>query len=134
MSKVQSLDDLRKMRDALRNDLDLREKSDQPEELVQIRVSMGTCGIAAGAKETMSTFIYELNRQKIGAVITQTGCMGFCKMEPTIEITLPNNDQVVFGHVTTDRVKEIIEKYIKEGEFVSDIIPINFQIPTESID
>ena len=57
MSKVQSLEELRKMRDQLRNEIELRERGDNPEELVQVRVSMGTCGIAAGAKETMSAFI-----------------------------------------------------------------------------
>ncbi len=129
MSKVQSLEELRKMRDQLRNDLDLREKSNDPESVIQIRVSMGTCGIASGAKETMSTLIYELNRQKIPAVITQSGCMGYCKQEPTIEITMPNSEPIIFGHVNSDRANEIIEKYIKNGELVADIIPINFSTP-----
>lgn len=50
---------------------------------------MATCGIAAGAKEIMSYFIEVLDRQKIDALVTQTGCMGYCYAEPTIEIKLP---------------------------------------------
>ena len=54
MNKVKTLDDLKKMRESLRASLDLREKSNTPDQLVQIKVSMATCGIAAGAKEIMS--------------------------------------------------------------------------------
>lgn len=57
MNKVKTLDDLRKMRESLRASLDLREKSNNPEQMVQIKVAMATCGIAAGAKEVMSYFI-----------------------------------------------------------------------------
>ena len=54
MNKVKTLDDLRKMRETLRSTLDIREKSNHPEQMVQIRISMATCGIAAGAKEIMN--------------------------------------------------------------------------------
>ena len=73
MNKVKTLDDLKKMRESLRASLDLREKSNTPDQLVQIKVSMATCGIAAGAKEIMSYFIEVLDRQKIDALVTQTG-------------------------------------------------------------
>lgn len=73
MNKVKTLDDLKKMRESLRASLDLREKSNTPDQLVQIKVSMATCGIAAGAKEIMSYFIEVLDRQRIDALVTQTG-------------------------------------------------------------
>lgn len=64
MNKVKTLDDLRKMRESLRASLDLREKSNNPEQMVQIKVAMATCGIAAGAKEVMSYFIEALGREQ----------------------------------------------------------------------
>ena len=76
MNKVKTLDDLKKMRESLRASLDLREKSNTPDQLVQIKVSMATCGIAAGAKEIMSYFIEVLDRQRIDALVTQTGMHG----------------------------------------------------------
>ena len=76
MNKVKTLDDLRKMRESLRASLDLREKSNNPEQMVQIKVAMATCGIAAGAKEVMSYFIEALDRERVDALVTQTGCMG----------------------------------------------------------
>lgn len=125
MDKIKSLEELKKMRDKLRNDIDLREKSNDADKMVQIRVSMATCGIAAGAKEVMTHLISALNEQKINAVVTQTGCMGYCHAEPTIEVTLPGQAPIIYGHVNQERANEIIEKQIKHGEMVADILPAN---------
>ena len=99
------------MRERLRSDMNIRENSNHPEDLPQIRISMGTCGIAAGAKEVMSRFISELRARNVDAVVTQTDCMGHCEAEPTVEITLPGREPVLYGDVTPDRVAAIIDKY-----------------------
>lgn len=126
MNKVKTLDDLRKMRESLRASLDLREKSDRPEQMVQIRVSMATCGIAAGAKEVMSYFMEALNREQVDALVTQTGCMGYCYAEPTVEVTVPGKEPLVFGHVNNSKVDDIIRQYIRQGILLDDIIPVTY--------
>lgn len=126
MNKVKTLDDLKKMRESFRATLDLREKSDRSEQMVQIKVSMATCGIAAGAKEIMSYFIEALNREQVDALVTQTGCMGYCYAEPTIEITVPGKDPLVFGHVNKIKVDAIITQYIQQGILLDDIIPVTY--------
>ncbi|MFA8450204.1 MAG: ferredoxin [Bacteroidales bacterium] len=126
MAKVKSLADLKALRSSLQSKVDLREKSDAPEQHVQIKVAMATCGIASGAKNTMNFFIEELEKRNIEAVVTQTGCMGYCYAEPTIEVTVPGKDPVVFGDVDDKKADEIIEKYIKNGELVEGIIPVNY--------
>lgn len=131
MTKVKSLSDLKKMRDELQAKVTLREKSDQPDKLVQVKVSMATCGIASGAKEIMNYLIDELDRRAVEAIVTQTGCMGYCHAEPTIEVILPGEEPVVFGHVDTKKADEIIEKYIKSGELVDGIIPVNYETVKE---
>lgn len=127
MDKVKTLDDLRKMRESLRATLDLREKSNNPEQMVQVKVAMATCGIAAGAKEVMNQFIETLARENIDALVTQTGCMGYCYAEPTVEITVPGKDPIVFGRVNKEKVSEIVTSYIKCGILVDDIIPVNYR-------
>ena len=122
MTKVESLDALKQMRERLRSDMNIRENSNHPEDLPQIRISMGTCGIAAGAKEVMSRFISELRARNVDAVVTQTGCMGYCYAEPTVEITLPGREPVLYGDVTPDRVAAIIDKYIRNGQPAEGII------------
>ena len=127
MSKVKSLADLKKKKEDLQNKMNLREKSDHPEKIVGVKVAMATCGIAAGAKETYDAFIDELDKQAIEAVVSQTGCMGYCYAEPTVQVTLPGEAPVVYGNVDTTRVKEIIEKHVKQGELADGIIPENYK-------
>lgn len=127
MAKLKSLVDLRKMKEDLQSQIDIREKSAKPESHVQIRVAMATCGIASGAKEVMNFLIDELAKRNLEAIVTQTGCMGYCYAEPTIEVKLPRQEPVVFGYVDKAKADVIIEKYIKHGELVEGIIPVNYQ-------
>lgn len=127
MGQVKSLADLRKIKENLQGKMGLRERSNNPESLVQIRVAMATCGIASGAKQVMEFFIDELDKRNIQAVVTQTGCMGYCFAEPTIEVTLPDRTPIVYGYVDLRKADEIIEKYIKNGELVEGIIPVNYE-------
>ena len=126
MNKIKSLADLKKLQADVQSKIKLREKGDHPETLVQIKVSMATCGIASGAKETMAYFIDELEHQGIDALVTQTGCMGYCYAEPTIELTIPGKEPVVYGFVTKAKAQEIIEKHIKLNELVDGIIPVSY--------
>jgi len=87
---------------------------------------MSTCGIASGAKETMTFFMDELDHQGIDGLVTQTGCMGYCYAEPTIELTIPGAQPVVYGFVNKTKALEIIEKHIKLNEMVDGIIPVTF--------
>lgn len=127
MSKVTSLEDLRKIKDKIKSKMDLREKSDNLENIIQVKVAMATCGIASGAKEIMEYFITELDKRRINAVVTQTGCMGYCYAEPTIEITMPGEQPVVYGYVDTQKADEIMEKHIIRGEMADGVIPVNYK-------
>ncbi len=124
---VKSLADLKKMSSEFKNTVSLRENGDNVDSLIQIKVAMATCGIASGAKEVMDFYLEELDKQGIKAVVTQTGCMGYCYAEPTIEVKLPGKDPTVFGHVNVEKASEILEKYIKNGELVEGIIPVNYE-------
>lgn len=127
MSKIKSLADLKKMRDEVRSKITLRERSDSPDERVQVKVAMATCGIASGAKDVMEFMIDSFEKRNIDAVVTQTGCMGYCYAEPTLEVKVPGKDPIVFGYVDVNKADEIIEKYIKNGELLDGIIPVNYQ-------
>lgn len=123
MSKITSIADLKKKRDELQSGIGNRTN----EKSVQVKVAMATCGIASGARNVMEFFAEQLERRNIAAMVTQTGCMGYCYAEPTIEVKLPGQDPVVFGFVDLKRADQIIEKYIKTGELVDGIIPVNYQ-------
>ena len=127
MTKVKSLADLKKLKEEVQSKIKLREKGDHPKNLIQIKVSMATCGIASGAKDTMNYFIEELDHQGIDALVTQTGCMGYCYAEPTIELTMPGKQPVVYGDVNKMKAQEIIDKHIKLNELVDGIIPVSYK-------
>jgi NADP-reducing hydrogenase subunit HndB len=127
MGKINSLDDLKKIRDGALSKIEMRSAADSPEGMVQVRVAMATCGIASGAKPIMDFFTDELEKRGVAAVITQTGCMGYCYAEPTVEVLMPGKEPMVFGFVDQKRADEIIEKYIKNGELVEGIIPVNYE-------
>jgi len=124
MAKIKSFAELKKIKEDVESKVALREQGENIENLVNVRVAMATCGIASGAREVMNYMVDECAAQGIdNVVVTQTGCMGYCYAEPTIEVTLPGQDGVVFGHVDNDKAKEIIGAYIKNGTLVDGIIP-----------
>ena len=110
MDKIKNLADLRKMKEGMQARMSMRENSDSSDAIIQIKVGMATSGIASGAKETMSYLI-----------------MGYSYAEPTVEVTIPGKDPVVFGDVKIPRAQEIIEKYIIGGELIEGILPANYR-------
>ncbi len=133
MNKIRSLDDLRKMKQSLKSDISIREKSDKAEEMVRIRVAMATCGIAAGARDVMNTLLAKVEKDSLPVVVTQGGCMGYCYAEPTIEVAIPGKDPVVFGNVDSAKALEIVDKYIVGGELIDGVIPVNYQTIQEKL-
>ena len=124
MAKIMSLDQLKALRDDVKNKVDLRVKGENVDNMIVVRVAMATCGIAAGARELMNYLADLVKEENIeNVVITQSGCMGYCYAEPTIEVTLPGEEPVVYGNVDLVKAKEIVEKHILGGEMVDGIIP-----------
>ncbi|MBQ3098647.1 MAG: (2Fe-2S) ferredoxin domain-containing protein [Kiritimatiellae bacterium] len=109
MAKL-TLDDLRRMREEKQKAMDMRDSSNKD---VQVIVGMGTCGIAAGAKDTFTALIDALNEKGLtNVLIRQTGCMGLCHSEPTVEVIAPDMPAVIYGKVDAATAKEIVEKHI----------------------
>jgi NADP-reducing hydrogenase subunit HndB len=108
--KKMTLDDLRKLRQQKKDELD---KRDPDNKTIQVTVGMGTCGIAAGAKETLSAIMDELETLKIKAVLVrQTGCMGLCYAEPTVEVIVPGMPTVIYGKVDAAIGRKIVTDHL----------------------
>ncbi|MBN1414665.1 MAG: (2Fe-2S) ferredoxin domain-containing protein [Bacteroidales bacterium] len=127
MTKIKNLADLKKLKDQLQSKMKYGDKRERTEDLVQVKIAMATCCIASGSRETMNYLVDELEKRNIDAVVTQTGCMGYCYAEPTVEVKLPDREPVVFGYVDHHKADEIIEKYIKNGILLEGIIPVNYR-------
>ena len=120
MAKM-SLEDLRKLREATQQQI---KKRDTEGKTVQVIVGMGTCGIAAGAKDTLDAFVKALDEKGMGGdvIIRQTGCMGLCQSEPTVEIVMKDMPNIIYGRVDAKIAKEIVEKHIIKRELLNDQI------------
>jgi NADP-reducing hydrogenase subunit HndB len=119
MAKM-SLEELRKLRDSKKTDLKRRDTEGKE---IQVIVGMGTCGIAAGAKVTLEAFLAALDDAKqTGVLVRQTGCMGLCHSEPTVEVIAPGMPAVIYGRVDASTAKEIVQRHIIGRELVDNHI------------
>ena len=127
MEKIKTLADLKKKKEELQSAINLREKGEHVASLIQIKVAMATCGIASGAKEVMDELIKACERRQLNVVVTQTGCMGYCFAEPTIEVRKPGMEPIIFGYITPQKVEEVISRYVINNEIVEGVIPVNYE-------
>lgn len=119
MAKM-TLEELRSLRDKAKGDLNNRDNEGKN---IQIIIGMGTCGIAAGAKVTLDAFVSALESNGVKtAVVKQTGCMGLCYVEPTVEIRVPDMPDTIYGKVSAEVAKQIVENHIVNKTLVSDHI------------
>ena len=125
MKTINSPADLRKIKEDIMAKMHGQENNTR--EKVRIRVHSGTSGLASGAKEILDFIIQELEKRNIDASVIRTGDLGYCFAEPTVEVTRPGEEPVVFGNVDKLKADEIIEKYIKYGEYIDGILPVNYQ-------
>ena len=110
-----SLEDLERIRREARERLRIREGG----LAVRVVVGMGTCGIAAGAREVVSAFVDEVAARRLSDVsVTQTGCVGLCEYEPMVDVYAPNGGRVTYVHVTPEKARQIVAQHIVNGKAV----------------
>ncbi len=115
MPKLKSLDELRELRSRLKHEIKAR-----TETATTITVGMGTCGIAAGAREVMQAFLDELSARQIDAHVVTTGCIGMCSKEPLVDIQQGNEPRITYGNVSPAMVPRIIEEHLIGGKVVQE--------------
>lgn len=122
---IKSLDELKKIRDNSIKKVNLRETGEGGEDIVEMMVGMATCGIAAGARETLNAILDEIEAKGLKNIrVVQVGCMGYCHSEPTVQVNIPGHEPVLYGNVDAKVAKDIIEKHIGNGELLDENILI----------
>lgn len=110
---IKSLDELWKIREEHRGRVGLRHGEDYEGERILIQVGMATCGIAAGARETLNAITRELAGKGIReARVVPVGCIGYCDLEPIVVVSVPGTKTCAYGRVKKERVPEIVESHI----------------------
>lgn len=90
-------------------------------ETTRVVVGMATCGIAAGARPVMLAFMDEIQRRQLDHVtVSQTGCIGMCRLEPMVDVYVPGQDKVTYVHVKPEMVARIVAEHIVNGRPVEE--------------
>jgi (2Fe-2S) ferredoxin len=114
---MKSLEDLNRIREQAKKNLEIRQKANR----TQIKVYMGTCGIAAGARETINSIIEELGKFDISNVeVTQKGCIGLCEQEPIVEVSTSDGKSTLYGCIDSTKGKKIVQKHIVKNEVIDE--------------
>ncbi|HBU13096.1 MAG TPA: ferredoxin [Clostridiales bacterium] len=114
---MKSLQELEKIRERALKKVDVR-KQDAEKRVV---VGMATCGIAAGARPVLQAFVDEVAKRNLADVsVSQTGCIGVCRLEPLVEVYIPGEEKVTYVKVTPDMVPKIVNSHLVNGTVVTE--------------
>lgn len=115
---MKSLAELQAIKDRMKDKVILREGTGD----VRVVVGMATCGIAAGARPVLNTFVEEVNNAGLSekVSISQTGCIGICQFEPVVEVFEAGKDKVTYVKMTPEKAKRVVEEHLKGGKVISE--------------
>ena len=119
MPAIKSLEELKRVREEA---LQKKQMKATPGN-VQVIVAMGTCGIAAGARDTMKSVLNYIENENVsGVMVTQTGCLGRCEEEPIVQVIFGDQPKVVYGKVNTQVAEKIMKQHVQNGQPVKENI------------
>ena len=116
---MKSLAELEAIRKATLSRINVR--NEDKNDTTRVVIGMATCGIAAGARPVMKAFMEEIQKRQLPHVtVSQTGCVGMCRLEPMVDIILPGKEKVTYVHVKPDMVPRIVAEHIVNGRPVQE--------------
>ncbi len=115
---MKSLAELQAIKDRMKDKVILREGTGD----VRVVVGMATCGIAAGARPVLNTFVEEVNNAGLSerVSVSQTGCIGICQFEPVVEVFEAGKDKVTYVKMTPEKARRVVEEHLKGGKVISE--------------
>ena len=115
---MKSLAELQAIRDRMQKQIDIRDNDD---DRIRVVVGMATCGIAAGARPVLTAFLDEIEKRNLRNVtVTQTGCIGVCRLEPIVEVYVPGEEKVTYVKLTPDMVPKIVSEHLVNRHVVNE--------------
>lgn len=115
---MKSLAELEAIRKQMLDKVTLRKEDENG---IRVVVGMATCGIAAGARPVMNEFMEEIAKRGLSNVtVSQTGCIGMCRLEPIVEVFEPNKEKVTYVNMTPDKVAKVVTEHIVNGKPVAE--------------
>ena len=115
--KKLKIGDLAKIREDVKRTANLR----QGKARAKITIHMGTCGIAAGARDILSALLAEINKKKIkDIIVTTSGCAGLCSREPMATVEMKDRAPVKYVDLTSKKIVHILNTHVLKGTVVTE--------------
>ena len=115
---MKTVADLKALREKLQSEMQVRSDSG-----TKVVVGMGTCCIAAGAREVMAALLDEIAKRKLQDVhVEQTGCIGMCEKEVLVDVIRPGEDRITYGKVKPSDAVRIIGDHVVNGKIVQELV------------
>lgn len=119
MPAIKNLDDLKRIREEALEKRKVKTAAGQ----IEVIVGMGTCGIAAGARDTMKAILEDIqSNNRVGIVVKQTGCIGLCEKEPIVQVAIGDQAKVTYGKVSPEVARQILKDHVADGKVVQNHI------------
>ena len=116
---MKSMAELEAIRQRTLQRINLRREDES--ENIRVVIGMATCGIAAGARPVMMAFMDEINKRGLSQVtVSQTGCIGMCRLEPMVDVYVPGKEKVTYVHMTPEKVGRVVAEHIVNGRPVTE--------------
>lgn len=115
---MKSLAELQEIRNKALNQVNLRKERENG---VRVVVGMATCGIAAGARPVLNAFVQEVEKRNLADVtVTQTGCIGMCRLEPIVEVYASGAEKVTYVHMTAEKAARVVAEHLINNRPVAE--------------
>lgn len=115
---MKSLAELKAIREKARDSVVMRKENPNN---IRVVVGMATCGIAAGARPVLQAFVEEVAKRGLdNVIVTQTGCIGLCRLEPIVEVYVPGQEKVTYVKMTAEKVAKVVANHLVNGVVVDE--------------
>ncbi len=83
-------------------------------------MGLATCGIAAGGDRVYAALEAIIQKRKVDILLTKTGCIGYCREEPLVNIQIPGKPLVILHRVSEEDAERIVTA-VESGDVPRDL-------------
>ncbi|MEC9485417.1 MAG: (2Fe-2S) ferredoxin domain-containing protein [Candidatus Izemoplasma sp.] len=120
--KINTLDKLQAKQKALKNQVSLRHEGKSSSDQIEVLVGLATCGFAVGADDTMMAIEKRIKETDIDATVVGVGCIGYCHIEPTIQVNIPGETPRLYGPITEKMAEKFVDTVLKDRKAFDDYL------------
>ena len=88
---------------------------------VEIRVGLGSCGMASGAEPVRDALERAAKQAGANGIVKTVGCNGMCHREPLVEVVEVDGAVALYGNVTAETARQIARRHIRPNRLATRV-------------